>query len=60
MGHQALALLVQLNAAAEAEHELAEATRVAFQQHQDAAIFTSFPGLWPGSGASPPRFFPGW
>ena len=45
MGHQALALLVQLNAAAQAEHELAEATRVAFQQHRDAVIFTSFPGL---------------
>jgi transposase len=26
-------------------HELAEATRVAFQQHRDSAIFTSFPGL---------------
>src|SRR6266540_5777838 len=45
MGHQALALLLQLNAAAQAEHELAEATRAAFQQHRDSAIFTSFPGL---------------
>ena len=45
MGHQSLALLMQLNAAAQAEHELAEATRVAFQQHRDAVIFTSFPGL---------------
>jgi transposase len=45
MGHQALALLLQLNAAAQAEHELAEATRVVFQQHRDSAIFSSFPGL---------------
>ena len=45
MGQQALALLLQLNAAAQAEHELAEATRVAFQQHRDSAIFTTFPGL---------------
>ena len=45
MGHQSLALLMQLNAAAQAEHELAEATRVAFQQHRDSVIFTSFPGL---------------
>jgi transposase len=45
MGQQALALLVQLNAAAEAEDALAEATRAMFQQHPDSTIFTSFPGL---------------
>jgi transposase len=38
-------LLKQLEAAAQAEAELAEATRIVFQQHPDAAIFTSFPGL---------------
>jgi transposase len=45
MGQQALALLTQLNAAAQAEDALAEATRLAFQQHPDSAVFTSFPGL---------------
>ena len=45
MGHQALALLKQLEAAAQAEHDLAETTRMVFQQHPDAAILTSFPGL---------------
>jgi transposase len=45
MGQQALALLMQLNAAAQAEDALAEATRAAFQQHPDSAILTSFPGL---------------
>src|SRR4029078_13088363 len=45
MAQQALALLKQLDAAAQAELELAEATRVAFQQHRDSAILTSFPGL---------------
>ena len=45
MGQQALTLLMQLNAAAEAEDALAEAARLAFQQHPDSAIFTSFPGL---------------
>jgi transposase len=45
MGQQALALLRQLEAAAQAEDELAEATRTIFQQHPDAAIVTSFPGL---------------
>lgn len=45
MGQQALALLMQLTAAAQAEDALAEATRTAFQEHPDSAIFTSFPGL---------------
>src|SRR6266700_4916446 len=45
MGRQALALLKQLEAAAQAADDLAEATRVVFQQHPQMAIFTSFPGL---------------
>jgi transposase len=45
MGHQALALLKQLEAAAQAADDLAEATRLVFQQHPQVAIFTSFPGL---------------
>ena len=45
MGRQALALLMQLNAAAQAENALADATRVALQQHPDSALLTSFPGL---------------
>jgi transposase len=45
MGCQALALLKRLEAASEAEAELAEATRALFRQHSDAAIFTSFLGL---------------
>src|SRR5919204_6431888 len=51
MGRQALALLVQLEAAAQAEEDLAEATRLLFRQHPDAAIFTSFPGLGELPGA---------
>ena len=45
MGRQSLALLKQLEAAAQAADDLAEATRVVFQQHPQVAIFTSFPGL---------------
>jgi transposase len=45
MGRQALALLKQLEAAAQAADDLAEATRLVFQQHPQMAIFTSFPGL---------------
>src|SRR5216684_5597739 len=45
MGRQALALLKQLEAAARAADDLAEATRLVFQQHPQMAIFTSFPGL---------------
>ena len=45
MGRQTLALLKQLEAAAQAEDELAEATRVVFRQHADSTIYTSFPGL---------------
>jgi transposase len=45
MGRQALALLTQLEAAAQAADDLAEATRLVFQQHPQMAIFTSFPEL---------------
>jgi len=45
MGRQSLALLKQLEAAAQAEDELAEATRTLFKLHPDAAMLTSFPGL---------------
>jgi hypothetical protein len=45
MAQQALALPMQLSAAAQAADALQEATRTAFQQHPDAGIFTSFPGL---------------
>jgi len=45
MGRQSLALLKQLEAAAHAADDLAEATRLVFQQHPQMAIFTSFPGL---------------
>ncbi len=45
MGRQSLALLKQLEAAAQAADDLAEATRLVFQQHPQVAIFTSFPGL---------------
>jgi len=45
MGRQVRGLLTQLNAAARAENALADATRVALQQHPDSAILTSFPGL---------------
>src|SRR6202165_16313 len=45
MGCQALALLKQLEAAAQAADDLAEATRLVFKQHPQIAIFTSFPGL---------------
>ena len=45
MGQQVLALLKQLEAAAQAADDLAESTRQLFRQHQDAVILTSFPGL---------------
>ncbi|MFJ4789076.1 IS110 family transposase, partial [Streptomyces sp. NPDC088794] len=45
MGKQMLALLRQLDAAAEGADDLAEAVEVSFQQHPDAEIITSFPGL---------------
>jgi transposase len=51
MRRQALALLAQLEAAARAADDLAEATRLVFQQHPQMAIFTSFPGLGELPGA---------
>ncbi|MCX4966884.1 IS110 family transposase [Streptomyces sp. NBC_00654] len=51
MGRQALALLRQLDAACTSADDLAEATTEAFEEHPDAGIITSFPGLGPLSGA---------
>lgn len=50
-GHQARALLRQLDAACVAADQLAEAAATAFHQHEDAAIITSFPGLSDVTGA---------
>jgi len=51
MGRQALALLGQLNAACEAAADLEQAVTESFNQHPDAGIITSFPGLGPLTGA---------
>jgi transposase len=51
MGRQALALLGQLNAACAAAGDLEQATTESFNQHPDAGIITSFPGLGPLTGA---------
>ncbi|MFF9585319.1 IS110 family transposase [Streptomyces achromogenes] len=51
MGRQTLALLRQLDAACTSADDLAEATTEAFEEHPDAEIITSFPGLGPLSGA---------
>ncbi|MFD7409565.1 IS110 family transposase [Streptomyces sp. NPDC059866] len=45
MGKQMLALLRQLDAAAEGADDLATAVEASFQQHPDAEVITSFPGL---------------
>ncbi|MEU4254487.1 transposase [Amycolatopsis sp. NPDC026612] len=50
-GHQTLALPATLNAECANADQLTEATTAAFQQHQDYAIITSFPGLADLSGA---------
>ncbi|MFG1928738.1 IS110 family transposase [Cryptosporangium sp. NPDC048952] len=50
-GHQATALLSQLDAACRAVDALAEATKDAFRKHPDAEIITSFPGLADVTGA---------
>ena len=55
MGHQALALLKQLEAATQAADDLAAATRLVFQQHPQMVIFTSFPGLGELPAARPHR-----
>ncbi|MBV8346376.1 MAG: IS110 family transposase [Mycolicibacterium sp.] len=51
MGIQLSALLLQLNAACAAVDELTEAAIAHFEQHPDAAIITSFPGLGNLAGA---------
>ncbi|MFI1522777.1 IS110 family RNA-guided transposase [Kitasatospora cineracea] len=51
MGRQALALLGKFEAACTAADDLAEASVELFEQHPDAAVITSFPGLGSLSGA---------
>jgi transposase len=51
MGRQALALLGQLDAACASADDLEHATVDSFNQHPDAGIITSFPGLGPLTGA---------
>jgi hypothetical protein len=51
MGRQALALLGQLNAACAAADDLEHAAIESFNQHPDAGIITSFPGLGALTGA---------
>jgi len=51
MGRQALALLGQLDPACTAAADLEQAVIESFNQHPDAGIITSFPGLGPLTGA---------
>jgi transposase len=51
MGRQALALVLQLDAACRAADDLADAAATAFAEHPDAAILSSFPGIGPVTGA---------
>ena len=51
MGRQALALLRQLDAACHSASDLEQAAIESFNQHPDAGIITSFPGLGPLTGA---------
>jgi transposase len=51
MGRQALALLGQLNAACHAATDLEQSVIESFNQHPDAGIITSFPGLGSLTGA---------
>lgn len=51
MGIQLTALLAQFTAACAAAEDLAEAARAHFEQHPDAEIMTSFPGLGLLTGA---------
>jgi transposase len=51
MGRQAQALLRQLDAACTAADDLEQATAESFNQHPDAEIITSFPGLGTLTGA---------
>ncbi len=51
MGRQALALLRHLDAACASAEDLEHAAIESFNQHPDAGIITSFPGLGPLTGA---------
>ena len=51
MGRQALALLRQLDAACTSASDLEQAVTDSFNQHPDAGIITSFPGLGSLTGA---------
>ncbi|WP_344628273.1 IS110 family transposase [Kitasatospora arboriphila] len=51
MGRQTLALLGKFEASCAAADDLAEASVELFEQHPDAAVITSFPGLGALSGA---------
>jgi Transposase/Transposase IS116/IS110/IS902 family len=51
MGRQTLALLRQLDAACASAEDLEQAAIESFNQHPDAGIITSFPGLGPLTGA---------
>jgi hypothetical protein len=51
MGRQALALLRHLDAACTSAGDLEQAAIESFNQHPDAGIITSFPGLGPLTGA---------
>ncbi|WP_327250255.1 IS110 family transposase [Streptomyces sp. NBC_01244] len=51
LGHQAVALIRQLDASCNSVAQLAAATEEAFLAHPDAEIITSFPGLSVLSGA---------
>ncbi len=51
MGRQTLALLRQLDAACASADDLEQAAIESFNQHPDAGIITSFPGLGPLTGA---------
>jgi transposase len=51
MGRQALALLRQLDAACQSADDLQAAAEESFNQHPDAGIITSFPGIGTLTGA---------
>jgi transposase len=51
MGHRALALVRQLDAACAGEQDLARVAEETFTQHPDAEIITSFPGIGNLTGA---------
>ena len=51
MGRQALALLRQLDAACQSAEDLQQAAEESFNQHPDAGIITSFPGIGALTGA---------